>query len=81
VNAQNEKGNTPLHEVVSCVTYRDDGRYIATVKALLSHEKISVNLENQEGKSPLDLARDFRDVRVEGFLKDKEAKTSAELAQ
>lgn len=69
LNAQDSKGNTPLHY---CVAFNN-----ATVMDVLLKKGASLNIPNKKGQTPIDLAYDRKKMNAVQFLKsyqdDKES--------
>ncbi len=64
-NQQNLMGNTVLHNLIQdCGLSRRTSIYITLIAFLLLHDsKIDINVKNNDGKTPLDLAEEIPEIK------------------
>lgn len=62
-NQQNSMGNTALHEIISNSNYLSWQKEVIIAFLLLHDSKIDVNVKNNDGKTPLDLAEEIPEIK------------------
>lgn len=70
INKSDYQGNTALHLVIESL-YLSENEKIETIKVLINHPKINLNIKNARKETPLELAKSEDSHEITQLLVEK----------